>query len=250
MTKQILLTLALAGACSIAAEAETINVQFGCSAGTACAGQTPGASSTQFTGAAATGNAGDYWNMVVGDSSLGVTTNIVGARNLYNTGGLGGGVVARLEWNSASHVVVTGTNGTTGTYANLFNTYIKDLGTVTSYIRILDLTPSKYYFLYMINQAGKLTGNQVTYTTNGTVQAQTTATTVASTTSLVQGTNYQQYTVQADGSGELLININGGSNAVVNGFQLTDTPEPGTIGMALGGIAMVGIGRLRRKRQS
>lgn len=253
MTKQILFTLALAGCLAITCDAELIDVQFGCSAGSACNFHT---NTTQFSGAAASGSSGDQWNLVTGDSNLGNKATTPVALKTVS----GATTSVTVTWDSAlSSLQPANSNITTGTYANLFNAYLimndSNQTTCACTIDIGGLVANKYYLLYMINQHGKgATGDEIRYTINGTQYAATNAeVTPVSSPGLTQDTNWEVYTVQATSGGDINLSFNknsiAGVNAAINGFQLVETPEPGTVAMAGGGLLLVGIGRIRRRRQ-
>lgn len=253
MTKQILLTLALAGCFGITCQAELIDVQFGCSAGTLCNFST---NTTHYSGAAATGSLTDQWNLVTGDSNLGAkATTPIALKTVA-----GANTSVTVAWDSALSALNSGnSNLTSGTYSSLFNSYLimndSNQATCACSITIAGLVGNQYYLLYMINQHGKgIVGDEIRYTINGTQYAATNAQgTPVSSPTLTQDTNWEVYTVQATAGGNINLSFNKNNvaavNAAVNGFQLVETPEPGTVAMAMGGLVLVGIGRIRRRRE-
>jgi hypothetical protein len=243
----LLAAAALAVVLSPAASAGLINVQFGCTAGASCVGS--GVSSTVQTGAAVIGNAGDVWNLVSGDSGLGTT-----GTNVPLVDATGTATSATVSWTSLLAYITPAVDGFDSTpQANLMDGYIVNK-TGGDSITIAGLIPGADYSLYVITQSDQYSGGRSSaFSVNGGPTVFT-APTNPTLGTFVNGQNYESFDTLADLSGTItILYSNNGDEADVNGFQLFTTadaaPEPGGIGLAIGGLScMVGLWRRRTAR--
>ncbi len=234
--------LAFALSASPDAKASLISVQFGCTAGSSCAGA--GFSSAQQTGAAVIGSPGDVWNLVSGNGGLGTTGSNVPL--LDATGALTG---VTVSWNSAlAWVVQPGDESGfgSGPDAALMSAYLVDVS--SNAITISGLAPTANYALYMYTQVPVFgSGRQASFSVNGGSPV-IAAPGDQNASTFINGQNYEVFNTAADSLGNITIDYSAyNGEADVNGFQLSDTPEPGELGMAAGAIALL-IGWRRRNR--
>jgi hypothetical protein len=237
----IFAALTLAAAFASNAKASLINVQFGCTAGSACAGAN--ASSALQTGAAVIGTAGDVWNLVSGVGGLGTTGS-----NVPLLDSTGAATSVQISWNSLlDWVVIPGEESGFASTSDeaLMSAYL--VSTSLNIITITGLDPGFTYDLYMISQVPVFgDGRQAGFTINaGPIVL--TAPAVSSASTFIEGQNYEHFVAQADTLGDVTIDFFAQTGeADVNGFQLQTTPEPGTFGLGIGAI-LIGIGFRRRR---
>ncbi len=195
-----------------------IDVQFGCTAGTQCAGSTGNASTLQQSGAAVIGKAGDVWNMVSGVGGLGTT-----GTNVPLTDSTGTPSPVSVSWTSDLLYTVGTRPGNFGStqYRNLMSAYlVNHVGQPSRSITISGLIPGASYDLYMITQ-GDVGANtrRTSFAVNGGTVVSTTA--GADIGTYVNGQNYVRLNAVANSSGVLNVVwrvVSGEAN--VNGFQL------------------------------
>ena len=195
-----------------------IDVQFGCTAGSQCAGSNGNASTLQQSGPAVLGNAGDVWNLVSGVGGLGTTGSNV---PLTDTTGTPSPVT--VSWTSDLLSTVGTSPGNFGStqYRNLMSAYLVNrVGQPARSITISGLIPGANYDLYMITQGDANAGSRRTsFAVNGGTVVSTTA--GADIGSYVNGQNYVRLSTTANSSGVLNVVwqvVSGEAN--VNGFQL------------------------------
>jgi hypothetical protein len=220
-----------------------IDVQFGCTAGAACNGAN--ASSAQQTGAALIGNPGDVWNLVSGNGGLGTTGSNVPL--VDSTGVL---TSATVSWTSLlDWVVIPGEESGFGSTpdANLMSAYIVSKGYDT--ITIDGLTPNAHYALYVIMQAGVFsTGRQAAVSVNGGPPV-VAAPMDQNASTFISGQNYEAFDTSADGLGKVTILYSSHTGeADINGFQLSQSPEPSGLYLGIAGLAAVITLRRRVRR--
>jgi hypothetical protein len=246
---RVIAAVALALGISPMASAGLINVQFGCTAGVSCVGA--GASSTLQTGAAVIGSPGDVWNLVSGDAGLGTTGS-----NVPLVDATGAATSATVSWTSLLAYVTPAVDGFDSTpQANLMDGYIVNKDGTDS-ITISGLIAGADYSLYVISQSDvNARGRSSVFTVNGGPTLITAPTDPAAST-YISGQNYGFFDTSADLSGTITILYSTNhAEADVNGFQLftnadaAPVPEPGGIGLAIGGLAgLVGFWRRRTSR--
>ena len=242
---RVIAAVALAVVLSPMARAGLINVQFGCTAGVACADA--GTSSTLQTGSAVIGNPGDVWNLVSGDSGLGTTGSGVPLVDA-----IGAATSATVSWTSLFEYVTPAPGGFGSTpQANLMDSYLVNK-TGTDSIAIAGLIPGADYSLYVITQGDLYSGGRVSqFSVNGGPTV-TTAPADYTASTYVSGQNYERFDTSADLSGTIaIVYASANGEADINGFQLfttaTAAPEPGGISLAIGGLMLCLVGRWRRR---
>jgi hypothetical protein len=223
--------LALSGAMS--AKADLIDVQF--------------SPDTAMTGAAATGSAGDQWNQIQSGSSvsdLNDTTGTASTVGLSWSDSSGSAIRSRSGFDSLTSGKLDGFSGGGG----------EGFKSVPVDFTFSGLTPDGTYDLFVY--AGNYS-NESTVTTVGGIQQN-----IADTpglTAYVSGGNYTEFSVVADGSGDLSFAVQNSTvtspttvNTPVNGFQLETaqssnaTPEPSTWGLLGGGLALIAAAARKR----
>jgi PEP-CTERM motif len=212
------------------ARADLIDVQFGSTGPTA---------STQFSGAAVTGAAGDQWNYFRSGSGASALTDSLGAA----TG------VSFTYSASGDYGVVPDQSAFYGTpAAALMQSFIYTSGTIT--ITFDGLSPGEAFALYIYGQSDQASSNYGgTVTVNGTEQ---TALQNAGDSTFVAGDNYLLFQGTADADGTIAISdavAQGRSQTMVNGIQLLAEPVPEPSALALFAVCLPALGLVRRRRR-
>ena len=213
----------------IGARAALVDVQFGSTGPTA---------STQFSGAALTGAAGDQWNYFQSGS---------GTSALTNTAGQASGLSVTYTA-SGAYGVVPSASGFYGTsYAALMQSFIYTSTTIS--ITLQGLAPGQAFALYIYGQSDQNSGNYGgTVTVNGSTQTALETT----YTSFVNNGNYLLFQGTADSAGAIAISdavAPGRPQTMVNGIQLTTqtVPEPMALSLFGFGVGVLGLFRHRSK---
>jgi hypothetical protein len=226
------------------------DVQFGCTAGSACQinANASDTNTQQQTGAAVIGSAGDFWNLVSGDGGLGATGTDV---PLLDTNGLA--TAATVSWTSSAEF----TRGLpqdpvafdSTPYENLMSGYLAEGGTGS--ITISGLVAGGDYDLYLYTQGDvNATGRQTTFTVNGGSPV-TTSPGSASADTFISGQNYVLFDVAANAGGDIsVVYSNFAGEADVNGFQLAAVPEPSAVILVLTGLLAVACFARKRIAQA
>ena len=200
------------------------------------------------------GAAGDTWNIFQPDQDATISKPLVTTTGssspllTFSSGGL------TTLFNGTSGFWGSGT----GTYKNLMNSYNYVTNGETGSFIINGLVGKTNYDVYVLTQGNyadngsklKLaglnsSGNPFSVTQSGSG--------LNTNSSLVQGDNYIIQTFQTDLTGELKIDFSSavhGENAIVNGFQVTNSPSPEPASMLLLGIggALLSARKLRKKK--
>ncbi len=206
---------------------------------------------SQYSGPAAIGTAGDYWNNVLVSAPATATPS---------SGFL-------LSDNStASPVTLTLTNFTgTGVGANSsnpgvsllryysYNNNLTQPGTVT--VTIGNLTPGSMFNLYVYGTADHQ-GAGASFSVNGSATQTTYANDSYPSGAFVAGADYVSFSsVAVNGLGNLVIDISHSTEpnySVINGFQLQAVPEPTTFAAIALGLGLLGVRKpvVRRRSQA
>jgi hypothetical protein len=226
-TRRALAAVALAAA--IPASAQLINLDFG-------------TTSTAYTGAAAIGSAGDFWNTwAPGDGTVG----------LDDTAGAATAATFRSDPVIVDNdfyfdpIDYNSWDGNT-----LMNEAVYGNGEVTRLI-LGGLDDSLQYTLYIY---GEMSGSEITDVSivGGPTK---TITTDGSRTSFVEATagnawagNYVVFTNISPVGGEIAFEMSNGGWHGLNGFQVSAIPEPSTVATTLGTAALLAAGWSRRRR--
>ena len=211
----------------IGARAALVDLQFGST------GPTP---STQFSGAALTGAAGDQWNYFQSGS---------GSSPLTNAAGQASGLSVTFAA-SGAYGVVPSASGFYGTpYAALMQSFIYTSSTIS--ITLQGLVPGQAFALYIYGQSDQNSGQfGGTVTVNGSTQ-----TALESTyTSFVNNGNYLLFEGTADAAGTIAISdavAPGRSQTMVNGIQLTTQTVPEPMALSLFGFGVAALWLVRRR---
>ena len=213
-----------------AARADLIDVQFG---------STGPNVSTQFSGAALTGIAGDQWNYFQSGS---------GSSSLIDSSGLPTGISIEYSANGA-YGVVPDRSAFFGTpYANLMQSFIYTQNAAIT-ITFQGLSPGQAFDLYIYGQSDQNSGNYGgTVTVNGIVQ--TALQDDAST--FTDNNNYLLFQGAANANGMISISdaiAPGREQTMVNGLQLITQPVPEPASLLLFGVGIPALGLVRRRRQ-
>jgi hypothetical protein len=203
-------------------------------------------------GAVTVGAAGDTWNIFAPDLVAGTPQTLV------TTTGPSSSLLTFSSGGATS--LYNGTSGFFGgPYSNLMNSYNYVTHGETGNFMIAGLTANTNYDVYVLTQGNladngsklKLeglnsSGNPFSVTQSGTG--------LQSNSTLLPGANYIIETFQTDGTGKLNIDFSSassnGHNAIVNGFQVTNSPSPEPASMLLLGIggAIMSARKLRKKK--
>jgi hypothetical protein len=227
----LILLAAVGGAvlAPVQARADLIDVQFGSTGPTA---------STQFSGAALTGTAGDQWNYFQSGS---------GSLSLTDSNGLATGLSITYSANGAYGVVPSESGFHNTPYAALMQSFIYTTSSIS--ITIQGLSPDEAFDLYIYGQSDQNSGNYGgAVTVNGLVQ-----TALQSTyTSFVDYGNYLMFQGTANTNGTISITdavAPGREQTMVNGIQLITqpVPEPMSLSLFVLGISALGLLRYRRR---
>ena len=201
-----------------------------------------------YTGAAITGDPGDYWNMDNGAVNLTlVDSQKKNAISLNIT--QPGANLTSLTVNKLSQ------NAFTGDYNNLMGGYLST--NVLQTMTFSGLAANKEYGMFVYSQGSSLknaatNGQELKITASGITA--TTNPMAGGTSSFVEGLNYLQLNVFSDANGVLKVDFSPGldvknSSAMINAIQLSSTahaPEPASmVLLSVGGL--LAAGKLRRK---
>ncbi len=201
-----------------------------------------------YTGAAITGNPGDYWNLDTGGVNLSLKdsqkTNAISLEITQP-----GAVLTSLTVNKLSQTAFT------GDYSKLMGGYVST--NVLQTMTFSGLTANKEYGLFVYSQGSSLhssttNGQELKITAAGITK--TTAPMAGGTPNFVEGLNYLQLNVFSDANGVLKVDFSPGldannSFAMINAIQLSSTahaPEPASmVLLSVGGL--LAAGKLRKK---
>lgn len=245
--RRILRSAALAAAAlsTVGAHAELINFHFG-------ATRAPAA----FSGAAAVGAAGDFWNFATGDFATYLSATDLPLKDAGNSA-----TNVMLSYSSGSPAPASGVYGSTGTgclfdaanpLSDLMCDYLYDwAGSPDASVTLSGLSAGAQYSLILYSSANA-SQRQTDFMLGGSTQS----TTAANTAGLLQsGVNYTEFTGTVDANGAISFSFTGPSEGNLNGFQLTlddatprDLPEPASILLAATALALGGMSMRRRNR--
>jgi hypothetical protein len=191
------------------------------------------------SGAAVIGSAGDQWN---GIDAFGADFSGTSTTSLIYANGSASGVT--LVTNNSGYFY-SGSLFSSTPYGNLMDdgTQVQDVGTPLTFT-ISGLTANGLYqFYFYSEQTHNDVPSSTTYTIDGSSQTLSSSGTQAT---LVEGSTYAVFnSVAADASGDILVSVTGpvtadGIAGPVNGFQMSEVPEPGTwlFGAALSCVAL------------
>ena len=264
--KQMVQTMAIAGTLGVAAHAELINVQFGCTLTSGCLG---GVQTHQYAGAAVVGSTGDYWNLVDGNTSgpgLGANGAAAPGETLLNSASGAAGLAgnAKVTWTADNMYNSTATNSAFGiasyanqaNLANLMDSYLTNENG-SRMVSFSGLKTNTQYQLIAIAQGNGPIGDHVRvvgFSAVGGSGSTANASLVAGTTTntFIQNNNYSILNVNSGSTGSIVLTWTKttADEADLNGIQLSDvtaTPEPSSIWLGIGGMAtMLGLQRRRR----
>ena len=246
------LGLAFASISGLTANAERIDVQFGCSTvnGTSCKGV---GTTITMTGAAVVGAPGDYWNNV---DSNGYPQGTPVA--LKTVAGVSEGQVA---WTMSDHYVVNGgAFAGSAAFGPLMESYLRALGTAyvggsvnpTFSVTFTGLTANTSYTLTALSE-GDFTNHTAAFSVNGGATWMNTDG-GPSTPVFIQGSNYVQTAVNSGSTGSITLQYKSLNiyEADLSGIQLeaatAAAPEPGTFGLGI--LAVGGSVLVRRRRRT
>jgi hypothetical protein len=218
--------LALLGAAASAPAQSLFDVQFN-------------TSGHQQTGAAVTGQSGDYWNLLTTDS---------GTSSLMDSQDASSGV--SFTWASqgleGSGDYSSGFSG--GSYANLMGGYIYTASPSHNNMSFANLPADASYTLYIYTQGDEASGGRQLGVVDesafyGSGPVYVTTPTDATANTFIAGQNYVEITGTTDGSGNLPFSYGyETTEGDINGMQLiiTSVPEPSTLALAgLGGLSLL-----------
>jgi len=272
MKKTLLVILSIIGVVSwTSVQAQLINVNFIDGAiNVAYAGgdSTPTPPGTTMSGAAVLGSAGDVWNGL-GNFNYGAYPNNAtytsGPLNYAN--GTASGVTLSLSapqgtygansvvWNNFSPFSwatlgdeQTLTGGPYTPYSALFaHCLVANSATAEGSVTLAGLLANQAYELVLYNASdeNEAAGRTSTFVVNGVTQ---TSTYDGVTSTLVNGVDYTVFNTMSDGTGTLVINFGNyiASESDLNGLQLEQIPEPGTLALLASGAILL-LGYQRRK---
>ena len=214
------------------ARAALVDIQFG---------STGPSASTQFSGAAMTGAAGDQWNHFQSAS---------GTASLTDTSGAASGISVTYAA-QGTYGVSPSASGFYGTpYAALMQAFLYTSGSIS--ITLQGLAPGQAFGLYIYGQSDQNSGGYGgTVTVNGATQTAL----QSPYSTFVNNGNYLLFQGTADTAGMISINdavAAGRSQTMVNGIQLATgmqtVPEP--VSLPLFGIGLAALGLLRQRRHA
>ena len=248
-------TLCTAGALAVlalscsAAQAAVVNVQFGL--GQDIKNTNYGGISPAYVGTGPAADTGTTWNMVAGgDSGVNWGTSFV-ASSLKTSTGVSTGVSINNNSYYQAHYFIkpgfgVGTNGINDdSYDNLTRSFMGNLTSLT----ISGLEANTPYDLYVVmagnhdvyenpGRNGTATVGDVTLSTTGSPDART---------SLLEGRDYVLFHPASTETGQITLELSPNSQySMINAIQIVTVPEPATLGMLVGGVALL----LNRRRRS
>ena len=225
------------------AQAQTVNVEL-------LNNTVPDPTSGTYTGVAAASDLGTYWNAIAA-TPYG-TPSFTNSTTLKQSNG---STTSAVSFRLTSTSGLFGLSSAGATFADpLMNEWINPgNGSITAgnpaSLTITGLSPFTVYNLYLYSQ----NGSEDYASTSFNFGSVKTATNTESDTSFVAGANYVEFTLVANGSGDIsgtYYLAEGGSIEGINGFQIQSVPEPASLAtMSLVGIAMLVFCK-RFKKQS